>query len=70
MTVEEFDFVNGINYRGVWLCSRAEIRQMLKQEPLPTHDGRPGSRGSIVNITCQLGSDVGGLDAREFVKYL
>jgi len=28
---------------------------MLKQEPLPTHDGRPGNRGSIVNIASQLG---------------
>lgn len=28
---------------------------MLKQEPLPTHDGRPGERGSIVNIASQLG---------------
>jgi NAD(P)-dependent dehydrogenase (short-subunit alcohol dehydrogenase family) len=51
----EFDFVNGINYRGVFLCSREELRQMLTQEPLPTHDGRPGNRGSIVNIASQLG---------------
>jgi len=28
---------------------------MLKQDPLPTHDGRPGCRGSIVNIASQLG---------------
>ena len=28
---------------------------MLKQEPLPTHDGRPGNRGSVVNIASQLG---------------
>ena len=28
---------------------------MLRQEPLPTHDGRPGNRGSIVNVASQLG---------------
>ena len=54
-TIEEFDLINNVNYRGCWLSSRAAIRQMLKQEPLPTHDDRPGSRGSIVNIASQLG---------------
>ncbi|KAK0260251.1 hypothetical protein LTS09_005067 [Friedmanniomyces endolithicus] len=54
-TPEEFDRINGINYRGCWLCSRAEIKQMLKQEPLATHDGRKGNRGSVVNIASQLG---------------
>lgn len=52
---QQFDLINGINYRGCWLSSRAELAQMLKQEPLPTHDGRPGNRGSIVNIASQLG---------------
>ena len=28
---------------------------MLKQEPLPTHDGRPDDKGSVVNIVSQLG---------------
>ncbi|KAK5138446.1 hypothetical protein LTR08_000032 [Meristemomyces frigidus] len=54
-TLDEFDRINGINYRGCWMCSRAEIKQMLKQASLPTHDGRPGNRGSIVNIASQLG---------------
>ncbi|KAI7559322.1 hypothetical protein D0864_14029 [Hortaea werneckii] len=54
-SLEEFDRINNINYKGCWLCSRAEIQQMLKQEPLPTHDGRPGNRGSVVNIASQLG---------------
>lgn len=61
---EEFDRINGINYRGCWLSSRAEIKQMLKQEPLATHDGRPGSRGAVVNIASQLGI-VGRPAARE-----
>jgi NAD(P)-dependent dehydrogenase (short-subunit alcohol dehydrogenase family) len=51
----EFDHINSINYRGCWLSSRAAIKQMLTQEPLSTHDGRPGSRGSVVNIASQLG---------------
>ncbi|EME44209.1 hypothetical protein DOTSEDRAFT_71891 [Dothistroma septosporum NZE10] len=51
----EFDRINSVNYRGCWLASRAQITQMLKQEPLDTHDGRPGNRGSIVNFASQLG---------------
>ncbi|KAF4420087.1 3-oxoacyl-acyl-carrier protein reductase [Fusarium austroafricanum] len=54
-SVEEFDRINNVNYRGCWLSSRAAIQCMLKQDPLPTHDGRPGCRGSIVNIASQLG---------------
>ena len=38
---------------------------MLKQEPLPTHDGRAGNRGAIVNIASQLGI-VSTYSAREF----
>lgn len=40
---------------------------MLKQEPLPTHDGRPGSKGSIVNIASQLGV-VSRPNAREYLR--
>lgn len=55
-TSETFDHINGVNYRGCWLCSRAELRQMVKQEPLPSHDpDREGQRGSVVNIASQLG---------------
>jgi len=39
---------------------------MLRQEVLPSHDGRPGERGSVVNIASQLGV-VGRPNAREFV---
>ena len=34
-----------VNTKGVWLCCKYAIAQMLKQEPLET-----GSRGKIVNI--------------------
>lgn len=50
----EFDNIIAVNYRGLWLCSREETKQMKTQEPLPTHDGRPGSRGAIVNIGSSL----------------
>ncbi|RFU28969.1 hypothetical protein B7463_g7360, partial [Scytalidium lignicola] len=55
MSVDEFDRVNQVDYRGCWLCSREELKHMIQQEPLPSHDGRPGNRGSIVNIASQLG---------------
>ena len=32
METETLDKVLGLNLRGVWLCERAEIRQMMKQE--------------------------------------
>lgn len=55
-SLEDFDKINNVNYRGLWLCSRAQIRAMLKQEPLASHDPtRTGERGSIVNIASQLG---------------
>lgn len=50
--VEDFDRINKVNYRGSWLCSRAALGLMLKQEPLEEH---PDQRGSIVNIASQLG---------------
>ncbi|EKG10938.1 Short-chain dehydrogenase/reductase SDR [Macrophomina phaseolina MS6] len=56
MTIEDFDKVNSVNYRGCWLTSRAQLKAMLDQDPLPSHDGaRPQQRGSIVNIASQLG---------------
>jgi NAD(P)-dependent dehydrogenase (short-subunit alcohol dehydrogenase family) len=68
MSAQQFDLVTNINYRGVWLSSRSEIAQMLKQEPLPTHDGRVGNRGAIVNIASQLGV-VSRPNAREYFEW-
>jgi NAD(P)-dependent dehydrogenase (short-subunit alcohol dehydrogenase family) len=42
---EDFDRTISINLKGVWLCLKYEIRQMLKQ----------GSGGSIVNMASALG---------------
>jgi NAD(P)-dependent dehydrogenase (short-subunit alcohol dehydrogenase family) len=56
-SLEYFDKLNGINYRGTWMANRAYLNVMLKQEPLPTHDGNPKrlQRGSIVNLSSGLG---------------
>ena len=55
-SLQDFDRINDVNYRGCWLSSRAELKAMLDQEPLPSHDPRrPPQRGSIVNIASQLG---------------
>jgi NAD(P)-dependent dehydrogenase (short-subunit alcohol dehydrogenase family) len=52
-TTEEFDRAIGANLRGVWLCLKHEIRQMLAQDP-------PG--GAIVNTSSVngLGGAAGG----------
>lgn len=69
-TSETFDHINGVNYKGCWLCSRAELRQMVRQDPLPSHDpGREGQRGSVVNIASQLGV-VGRPNARKSRPYV
>jgi len=44
----QFDRIMGVNVKGVWLCMRAQLRQMLKQE----------GGGAIVNV-----ADAGGLVA-------
>ncbi len=55
LTTKEFDQITNTNYRGLWLTSRAELKQMMRQDPLQTHDGRPGNRGVIVHIASNLG---------------
>jgi NAD(P)-dependent dehydrogenase (short-subunit alcohol dehydrogenase family) len=52
MTTDAFDRLNNINYKGSWLSCRAQLRNMLKQQPLKEH---PKQRGSIVNVASQLG---------------
>lgn len=51
--LSDWQRVMDVNVNGVWLCQRAQIRQMLKQEPL---DPPPrGNRGVIVNTASMLG---------------
>jgi NAD(P)-dependent dehydrogenase (short-subunit alcohol dehydrogenase family) len=57
-SLEYFDKLNGINYRGTWMANRAYLNVMLKQEPpFPTHGKNPKrlQRGSIVNLSSGLG---------------
>ncbi|KAI9816607.1 MAG: hypothetical protein M1827_001740 [Pycnora praestabilis] len=51
---EVFDRIHSVNCRGVWLSSKYELQQMLKQDVTPSPEGRSGERGSIVNIGSQL----------------
>jgi NAD(P)-dependent dehydrogenase (short-subunit alcohol dehydrogenase family) len=54
--LEEFEKwrkILSVNLDGVWLCQRAQIRQMLQQEPL--HPAPRGNRGVIVNVASMLG---------------
>ncbi|KAL4938364.1 hypothetical protein BDV06DRAFT_231905 [Aspergillus oleicola] len=58
VSAEQFDFVNGVNYRGTWLVSRAALKKMVAQDAVaddPAETWRTKSRGSIVNIASQLG---------------
>ena len=67
-TTDTFDHINGVNYRGCWMSSRAQIKQMLRQDPLPSHDpGRSPQRGAVVNIASQLGI-VGRPSARKLPR--
>lgn len=51
--LKDWENVIAVNLNGVFLCQRAQIRQMLKQEPL---DPPPrGSRGVIINTASMLG---------------
>ncbi len=53
-SVEEFDHINGVNIRGLWLCSREELK-VMKEQSLSSEtygnilDSR-AQRGAIVNI--------------------
>ncbi|CAH1229149.1 uncharacterized protein [Branchiostoma lanceolatum] len=62
---DEFDRVMGVNTKGVWLCLKYEIAQMLQQEPVMSDPARwadkpdvcrfRGVRGSIVNASSRSG---------------
>ena len=58
LSLEAWDRVIHINLRGTWLCNRALIKQMLKQEPVAEAEMRTTARperGSIVNIGSVVG---------------
>ncbi|KAK5939157.1 hypothetical protein PMZ80_008460 [Knufia obscura] len=53
-SIESLDHVMNVNYKGTLLCSRAEIRAMLRNEPSGAED-IPGQRGAIVHIASAYG---------------
>lgn len=55
-TEENWDYVHGINLKGVWLCLKYEIQQMLKQ----------GGGGAIVNMSSVAGL-IGGAGAGVYI---
>lgn len=58
LDIDAWDRVVNINLRGVWLCQRAIIQQMLKQDYLKPEQMRtrsPPERGCIVNISSVVG---------------
>jgi NAD(P)-dependent dehydrogenase (short-subunit alcohol dehydrogenase family) len=62
-SLEKFDKVNSVNYRGLWMCAKQELKLMLKNDVKPFRSfglsdeeaNARGQRGSIVNIASQLG---------------
>ncbi|KAF2013913.1 NAD(P)-binding protein [Aaosphaeria arxii CBS 175.79] len=50
---DDFERVLSVNTTGVWLCQRAQIRQMLTQDKL--RDSPRSYRGSIVNTASMYG---------------
>lgn len=43
ISTKGYDFVQDINAKAVWLCEKAQITQMVKQEPLPTQLSEPAT---------------------------
>ena len=65
-SLAEFDRVNGVNYRGLWMCSRKEL-EIMRAQAVRGRSGYAGvrrQRGAIVNVASQLGI-VGRSNARE-----
>lgn len=50
LATADFDKQWSINARGMWLCQKAELTQMLKQEPIEHPESPYKSRGAIANV--------------------
>ncbi|KAM3415943.1 hypothetical protein BST61_g9434 [Cercospora zeina] len=53
---EDFDLEMAVNCRGVWLCCKYAIQQMLKQEPRAPNARGDQTRGWIVNAASIMGT--------------
>ena len=51
--LKEWQRTTDVNLTGMWLCSRAETREMLKQAPLS--DSPRSNKGVIVNVASMYG---------------
>jgi len=54
-TVEEWEKVMAINTTGVFICTKHQILQMMKQDSLEVDPGRAPFKGSIINC-CSMNS--------------
>ncbi|CAK4032568.1 Hypothetical predicted protein [Lecanosticta acicola] len=55
LATEHFDLELKVNMRGVWLCCKYALQQMLKQEPREPNARGERTRGWIVNAASTLG---------------
>lgn len=53
--VKDFDKTHAVNERGVWLCCKHALKQMLEQEPREPNARGERTRGWIVNAASILG---------------
>ncbi|UZJ55697.1 hypothetical protein CBS101457_005017 [Exobasidium rhododendri] len=51
----EYDFINAVDARGVYMCMKAQLSVMSKQPLKAGRGARPGKRGAIVNISSRAG---------------
>lgn len=49
ISLKEYRKVIDVNLVGVWLCTKLELKQMLKQSSIDVEEGRVPQQGSIVN---------------------
>ena len=62
---DDWDYITDINAKGVWLCMKYEIAQMLDQDP----DSDSGSRGVVVNDSSVAGLRSGPTSLYTAVKH-
>ena len=55
METSDWDLEMGVNARGVWLCCKYAVQQMLKQEPREANARGEKTRGWIINAASMLG---------------
>ncbi|KIW03434.1 uncharacterized protein PV09_05204 [Verruconis gallopava] len=67
ISLEEWKKVIDVNLVGVWICTKHELKQMLKQDSIEVEEGRVPQQGSIVNCasvnSIQAGAGTTGYSA-------